>query len=844
MWIGKDKPPERQFSDIAGAVAPVQKQKGAALSAIAGMIDVGAGFAKEGASFYREQELKEKAVTEEEAYNNLKANFRRDYEALSTAVEQNEPGLKTSTQLSLLRNRYSSLGLSEDDILTLEAKLGKTVTGDILKRGTIEQRALQAETEHLISEGIIHGDDSSEEVESKISKYRLNQEIAFSKQAEVEEAERAITLAKGTKSNAELEKLKAVKTEKVMEYQQELITQKPAEYDTKLAGLQKQYLNGELDPDPKINEALFLSQLDRLELTAMSESNKFSARFPEETKATNEIYQSNMKKLFSIYRDNFTSSSLRDLAQAQLAHTTSSNKLAVINSGQKIGTAIAVAELLGYGDAATNLLTRQAVNDDLLKLIQGKNVILNQGETSTTETLRIIGKAIVESTKGTETKTTPEQLSNAVNGVVKSLVKTSEEDNSDIIKFLAGELQVEGLSGVINEQLKELSPDLKQQALNAVILDAESILDQVANDNTVTVKESKSRATDPFIGLAGAMALSRQPTRDMFQLVSEGGRAVFKTAGSSREEVEAAKELNKKYSGAITTLVKSIANLEGHGSFEKTFGMLDNFWNPNEGMVGPQLPMDDTVFPPMNESMQDTSDNTPPRAESAFGDIMKMEGSGADKFDVDTAHFGVTEEAANSVREKFDKNMSETQAFKIGLKYTNLLDEKMRQKVEGWDNVPSEVGNAVLDLAYNVGEDVFKYKKMLKALNDGDWEEVAKQTLDTASREGKASRGLARRRAINYNRIVSGDQIEYVSQEKDGTLRYLREDGSELFSHKPKGGRHKTSDVGTIRVEDGSKVEKEEERQATPEPLAENKVYIDGATGELFKIVNSERQVV
>lgn len=125
------------------------------------------------------------------------------------------------------------------------------------------------------------------------------------------------------------------------------------------------------------------------------------------------------------------------------------------------------------------------------------------------------------------------------------------------------------------------------------------------------------------------------------------------------------------------------------------------------------------------------------------------------------------------------------------------------------EDTPYSVTYSLVDTAYNAGEGVFKYPKLSKALKEGDWMGVATNFLDTATIGGKSSKGLAGRRARAYNRIAEefgGDVIEKVFQAEDGTLSYLNEEGDVIFSFKAKNGRHPSSRVGSLRVDQGETV--------------------------------------
>ena len=205
----------------------------------------------------------------------------------------------------------------------------------------------------------------------------------------------------------------------------------------------------------------------------------------------------------------------------------------------------------------------------------------------------------------------------------------------------------------------------------------------------------------------------------------------------------------------------------------------------------------DTFTAHMEESYEEGE--TQFSSEDFFTKVAAREGSGDTATSVPTAHFGVTKAAADAVGEPFSETMSKEISQLIGTKYVVKLEQDFASKVEGWESLPVEVKEGALDAAYNMGPQVFKFKGFMSALGEGDAEEAARQLLDTASIDGKSSKALAKRRAELYNNMVGEGTIDRVEQMEDGTLAYWKGD-SEVFSYRPKGGKHETSSVGSITL--------------------------------------------
>ena len=183
-----------------------------------------------------------------------------------------------------------------------------------------------------------------------------------------------------------------------------------------------------------------------------------------------------------------------------------------------------------------------------------------------------------------------------------------------------------------------------------------------------------------------------------------------------------------------------------------------------------------------------------------FDKIAEREGSGDTVTDVPTAHFGVTKAAADAVGMSFSESMSKEDSKAVSMAYLGHLDSKFSDKVSNWGSLPEDVKDAALDTAYNVGPQIFSWTGFITGLESGTKENAAIQLLDSASADGKKSlKGLAKRRAEQYNEIVGSKVIDKVEQEEDGTLIYWSSE-TEIFRYKPSGGRHEDSSVGSIAV--------------------------------------------
>lgn len=299
-------------------------------------------------------------------------------------------------------------------------------------------------------------------------------------------------------------------------------------------------------------------------------------------------------------------------------------------------------------------------------------------------------------------------------------------------------------------------------------------------DSTVLSVEDKSRpitaTPSPFMEpLTVSYEANTTPLPKVITPVFSGGAMYFKA--SKPEARQAADKLNKEVAPIVNRLIKMSAHLEGGKDYKKVFE--DNyqaiFGLPQEGKTG----------------------NTDGTTDKVLSELSAKEGVGDKVTSVKTGELGVTEAARKAVGADEDTPDSE-----VARKYLTKLEGRWKG-VEGYDSAPETLKEALLDTSYNMGEQVFGMNKTLSDLKSGEYDKVAEALLYTASVGGKSVRGVAVRRAEAYNKVAENDITE-IEQKEDGTLVYKDSEGKELFSYKPKGGRHEKSKVGSIPVPTGN----------------------------------------
>jgi hypothetical protein len=197
---------------------------------------------------------------------------------------------------------------------------------------------------------------------------------------------------------------------------------------------------------------------------------------------------------------------------------------------------------------------------------------------------------------------------------------------------------------------------------------------------------------------------------------------------------------------------------------------------------------------PPGESVRQEGVEVDP-VQAVFDQLVELEGEEGDTTGAAvTGRIGVTQAARDAVGAKDLSDEEVARAF------LGKLDAIFTAEIDGYAGAPVEVREVLLDAGYNIGEDVARFRGVKRAMAEQDWLGVGLNLLDTASISKQASRGLARRRALLYNKLApEGGKITAIEQKEDGTLIYKAGE-KKVFEYRPSGGRHRTSAVGILRV--------------------------------------------
>lgn len=194
-----------------------------------------------------------------------------------------------------------------------------------------------------------------------------------------------------------------------------------------------------------------------------------------------------------------------------------------------------------------------------------------------------------------------------------------------------------------------------------------------------------------------------------------------------------------------------------------------------------------------NEIQTDVDDVQLDPVDMVYNNLGAKEGVGDIVTDIPTGALGVTGMARSAVGAKDD-----VPDDVVAKQYLDLLNNQWNMR-NGYTESPTEIKAMLLDASYNMGEQTMNFPELSAALQEGNYEQVALELLDTANVEGMAVKGVAKRRAQSYNLYAKPEnEIHSVEQLKDGTIIYRGKGGEELYSYRAEGGRHPKSKAGRI----------------------------------------------
>ena len=245
---------------------------------------------------------------------------------------------------------------------------------------------------------------------------------------------------------------------------------------------------------------------------------------------------------------------------------------------------------------------------------------------------------------------------------------------------------------------------------------------------------------------------------------------------------------------------------------ERVNAQIGNFVNMSRSIEGPWVEVAREAARVDNEIASELERKYGPPVGAArelfLSGIPGYEGRGSNVTgDVPTGYHGITKKSliATGRGDLDPENLTPKEAWETAIDYSAYIDRTL-EAIPNYTLAPVTVQAALIDLGYNAGpENVAKYKKLGAAMGERDWMRALEEgTLDVVSSKGMALRGLAARRAWNYNEAAKklgyDNRILGVTQFDDGRIVYRDLDGY-MMSVTPRAGKHPDSLNGFLRVE-------------------------------------------
>ncbi|MGL4970490.1 MAG: hypothetical protein ACRC45_02545, partial [Cetobacterium sp.] len=210
----------------------------------------------------------------------------------------------------------------------------------------------------------------------------------------------------------------------------------------------------------------------------------------------------------------------------------------------------------------------------------------------------------------------------------------------------------------------------------------------------------------------------------------------------------------------------------------------------------PEQPTSQYVEPvqeniPTGQTRVNTKEET---INSIMRDFGVQEGTGDDVTSVQTGDLGMTAERKAVLSKKAGRKLTDVEAAHM---YINEIYDKVTKTQP---NISENVKKTLVSTLYNLGDGAMKwndYKRYVKTPTD---ENLQTLLFNTATSDYLTVKGLAKRRAEDYNKSNPKVQIDSVEQKPNGDLYYFDEKGNTVYFAKAKRGKHPKSEAGKIAV--------------------------------------------
>ncbi|MGL5594124.1 MAG: hypothetical protein ACRDDH_09335 [Cetobacterium sp.] len=186
-----------------------------------------------------------------------------------------------------------------------------------------------------------------------------------------------------------------------------------------------------------------------------------------------------------------------------------------------------------------------------------------------------------------------------------------------------------------------------------------------------------------------------------------------------------------------------------------------------------------------------------PEKETVLKEIYKdfgmTEGHGDKTGAAKTGALGMTVDRRAALETKYGRKLKDSEATYI---YTSEMYDKITSINP---KLNKNQIKSLISSAYNLGHFALDYPGWRKYMENPTDANLENAYFDTATIEKKSSRGLARRRALDYNLTNPKDPVTHVEQVKDGALKYHHKSGR-VSTVKGNGKIHKDSGIGMLPV--------------------------------------------
>ena len=582
---------ERGYSDIVSPAAPVASAPDSSGAAIAQGI---AALAGAGLDLYKMNQEQQENELAAQALAQQKEQFGNDLMSVAAMFDQH--GAESPRAKDALTKLYNNSELPFDVRNDMLIKFQKTALGKSFKHETLEQQALKQEDEALLAQNLLYPGQTEEEVE----KIRLTHRANSAENAA--RAQRMLRLEEDTRT-ASGPKAKQAKEALLEEQRSAAVSESIQLYtntETRLKGLREKYLTQGFDSDPTSNEVLYKQQVSEEIRKAKFNSSARAAQLGPSLETQANFVSDNLDELETLYLDNFSSQNFNEVSSNLVGQITSSTELSILNSDASLPVLAAANKLTGYSNAALGRDLKRGVYANILNIAE--NEIINFSPKSDNnkkvvkETLATIGNFLnaannpsspsnPSSNNSPDKQPTPEEVDKPMSAVLSWLGQNPEADNSDIVKFLAGQLENSKLTAADVRAYFSRGGKVPEGVTESLELFRDRLFDQIG----LTSEEELRPNIDSTLPPTRTEGVSM----DELDIVAVGDRIEFR-AQTPNAQLKA-RSYNKMFGRALTTYYTALTSVVGTSLSERLEADKQQLWPEKYSTNQPTTPEKETV---------------------------------------------------------------------------------------------------------------------------------------------------------------------------------------------------------------------------------------------------------